>query len=219
MSFALPTYSKFNKRYINPIYTSQNIIPAEVIYYPALRANIDAVRNHYNLPRQSSYQKFRADYYHLTAPEQEDLRRDYNLDFNMESVPEVNQKNLIYPFSLDSLIQEYYSIIPPNELSFVIDKMISSHRIIPYDNYIALRFRPFTKEEYNSIVEQWNSEYSFAGIANAVSIVSNITAQYKKDYKYLMDKLESLKQENQQLKTQIQSMSQDLVKAHQHTWM
>ena len=78
---------------------------------------------------------------------------------------------------------------------------------------------PFTKEEYNSIVEQWNSEYSFAGIANAVSIVSNITAQYKKDYKYLMDKLESLKQENQQLKTQIQSMSQDLVKAHQHTWM
>jgi len=223
MSFPLPSYSKFNKRYINPIYTSKNMIPAEVIYYSSLRNDIESVRKHYQLPRHSSFNAFRQAYNSLSSTEQTDLRRDFNIDFDVESPNydpyNPSQKYLIYPYSLDSLIEEYYSIFLPTEVSFVIDKMLLSQRIISYTNYLAIRCRPFTKEEYLSIVDEWNSLYSFAGIANAVSNISNITAQYKRDYKHLVDMLQFLKNENEQLKTQLNNVSQDLIKAQQHTWM
>lgn len=97
--------------------------------------------------------------------------------------------------------------------------MIDSQRFKPRDSYVILNIVPFTKEEYQNIINEWDSSYSFAGVAQSIQSISTITSQYKKDYKYLISKLETLENENKFLREQNHLLSQQLLKSTTHTWI
>ena len=219
MSFSLPSYSKFNKRYINPLIEDQNMIPSHVYYYSYLKTDIEELRSFYMVPRSSNYGKAQTKYTNLSTIEKEDLRRDFNIESDAENYNPSVLRKYIYPFPLEHLVDRFYSSNLPSETSFVVDEMISSGRLKINDSYVYLNLFPFTKEEYQKISNDWDSSHTFAGVAQAVSSISTITSQYKKDYKYLISKLESLQTENEYLKNQNNLLSQQLLKATTHTWI
>ena len=221
MSFSLPAYSKFNKRYIDPLFKNKNLIPAHVCY---LSEDLSTLQKYYKLPRSSNYASSMNKYHTLDSDSKEQLKIKFNSLFPFSN-DNINVRQYIYPFSMDQFIKEYYSLYLPSEVQFVIKKMIdlkiiiSTSLLFEGDFFTALVVQPFTKEQYNSISSEWNSNYTFAGVAQSINNIANITAQYKKDYKYLNQELANLKNENTLLKSQLIEISQELLKATSHTWM
>jgi hypothetical protein len=221
MSFSLPAYSKFNKRYIDPLFNNKNLIPAHACYFSE---DLSTLQKYYKLPRSSNYTSSINKYNNLDY----DLKEKFKIKFN-SLFPflndNINVRQYIYPFSIDQFIKEYYSLYLPSEVQFITKKMIdlkiiiSTSLLFEGDFFTALVVQPFTKEQYNSISSEWDSNYTFAGVAQSVNNIANITAQYKKDYKYLNQELVNLKNENNLLKSQLIEISQELLKATSHTWM
>ena len=224
MSFPLPSYAKFNKTYINVLINDIQMIKAHVEYYSYLSNDIQELRKFYETSRFSDATSANHKFHALPVAEKEDLRLRYNEDFNILESIENNSifsssRKFIYPYSLNHLVNNFYSNILPTQSSFVVQKMIDSQRFKPRDSYVILNIVPFTKEQYQNIINEWDSSYSFAGVAQSIQSISSITSQYKKDYKYLISKLETLEKENKFLREQNHLLSQQLLKSTTHTWI
>lgn len=207
------SYSKFNKKYFNPYYLD-NRLP---IIYPVTcllaERSLDILQSYYKTP-----DAFPSNFY---AERTSKLTEEEKLE-SIKMKDEVHSIsytiNKIYPFDINSFVDNYFSNTLPSERSFIVESMVKMGKIIPRNGYLLLSSSPFTKEEYDQIKSYWLNNYSISTVIKNLKNIQTIVDNHKKDLRYLALKNDELILENENLKKINNDLSNQVYRSTFTTW-
>lgn len=219
------SYSKFNKKYFNPYYLDNDLIPLNAVTYFLSETSLDAVQKQYQIP---STQHYSPSGYMTTFHSSHRLTDDNKVrasnmyDELVSTLPilasEFKHPYKIYPFDLDTFVLNYYPNTLPSEKSFIIEHMLNFNKIINRSSYLILSFQPFTKEEYDQIKNHWSDNYSISSIIKSLKQVQSVLDHHKKDLRHLLAANDALYIENKELKAINQDLSDQVYRSTFTNW-
>jgi hypothetical protein len=216
------SYSKFNKKYTDPIISNKSCIPFGIPSYYILQTDsgISQMRNQYLMPRSTYERSIHRSYVlameNYTSSEKAILKKEYE-SIGKDS-PFAYQPKVIYPYSLNDFVQNFYSDYIPSERDYIINSLLDIKYIIPFEDYIVINSIKLPKDEYKVIVENWKQNSSLNRIVDLMKEAQDILYTHKRDLNFLINKVDQLSEENKILKQNNVQLTNNVVRASQITW-
>lgn len=223
------SYSKFNKKYLDPITTNSNLIEFNIFsyYHSLLEDGISSFRNNYIMPHPRYMYNLQRKYIqsvgNYTKEELNILNKEYSdIALKHSFVPSFAQYGsstiYIYPYPVSDFVSTFYSNYIPSEKDYIISQLISLNYIIPFEDYTLLRKIKITKDDYSCIKQQWKDSTSLNKIVDLMKEAQDILHSHKRDLAFLLNKVDELSEENAFLKQQNTQLTNTVVRSSQLTW-
>lgn len=215
------SYSKFNKKYVDPIINNKSLLNFDIPTYYLLQTDsgIDALRDQYLMPRNMFARSTQRNYIlameEYTQDEKKVLTQEYN---SINNLGHFYANKLVYPYSLEDFVQNFYSDYIPSERDYIIDSLVSSNYIIVFEDHIILNSIKFPKDLYKQISDEWKQNASLGKIVDLMKEAQEILHTHKRDLNFLLNKVDQLSEENKMLKQQNTQLTNNVVRASQITW-
>ena len=216
------SYSKFNKKYTDPIINDKSCISFSISSYYTLQteSGISEMRNQYLMPRSSYDRSMQRAYIFAmegySSGEKTVLKEEYESIVN--DLPFAYQPKVIYPYSLNDFVQNFYSDYIPSERDYIINSLLDIKYILPFEDYIIINSVKLPKDEYKVIVENWKQNSSLNRIVDLMKEAQDILYTHKRDLNFLINKVDQLSEENKILKQNNVQLTNNVVRASQITW-
>ena len=92
------------------------------------------------------------------------------------------------------------------------------NRIIDCNSYLIIMAIPLTVEEHKIFSYQWKSVYSINAILPNLATIEKVYKSYIKELDYYYEQNEKLLEENNNLKQQLNFLTEELIKSNKVTW-
>lgn len=216
------SYSKFNKKYIDPIINNKSLINFNhYVYYTLLTdSGIDSVRDQYILPHPAFSwrlkEKYETDMFNYSFDEKQVFIEEYRTILKFLLPPSYNY--LLYPYSLSDFINNFYSDYIPSERDYIVNSLLELNYIIPLNDYILLSPSKLSRSHYSVILDNWKKQISLNRIVDLMKEAQDILHAHKRDLSFLINKVDELSEENKNLKQQNIQLTNNVIRANQITW-
>jgi hypothetical protein len=214
------SYSKFNKKYLDPIINNKNLINFnEFIYYSILSdSTINSLKEQYILPNPRfiylTKDKYMTAMYEYTKEEKAVFTKEFNTLVSSMSSAFIS----LYPYPLNDFVDNFYSNYIPSEREYIINSLLEFNYIKPFDDYVLLSASKISKDNYSLILDSWKKEVSLNRIVDLMKEAQEILHAHKRDLSFLVNKVDELSEENKNLKYQNAQLTNNVVRANQITW-
>lgn len=238
----ITTFSTFNKNYISVFAENKSLNKIEsnaplglALAYALSIGNMILLQKYYNNPTNSH------NYQTLVQIEQENvssvasLNKIENYHKTVQELIRIHTekheyKYSIYPYDFPVFLKSYYSNLTPIEKRFLVSYVTGknpnfSSRVIPIttaDNKstsaLLLIAKPYTKDEFKYIINDWKDNYTFQGITNALKKIQSIMDVCGDRYDHLSSSFEDLWKEHKRIVKENAFLKDELERARKTTW-
>jgi hypothetical protein len=219
--------SKFNKKHIDTIVNHNQLVKINQSTFDSLKLNdFDSLKSIYLSPNIQQ-NNITVGYYfsdELRQYFQQVITDNTTTKNNLPVLSTDLTRTYIYPFSADEYKAQHLAGYSPYEQDFLFNIFLNKddlpifNRIIDCNSYLIIMAIPLTVEEHKIFSYQWKSVYSINAILPNLATIEKVYKSYIKELDYYYGQNEQLLEENNNLKQQLNFLTEELIKSNKVTW-
>lgn len=219
--------SKFNKRHIDTIVNHNQLVKINQSTFDSLKLNdFDSLKSIYSSPNIQQ-DNITVGYYfsdELRQYFQQAITDNTTTKNNLPVLSTNLTRTYIYPYSAAEYKAQHLAEYSPYEQDFLFNIFLNKddlpifNRIIDCNSYLIIMAIPLTVEEHKIFSYQWKSVYSINAILPNLATIEKVYKSYIKELDYYYEQNEQLLEENNNLKQQLNFLTEELIKSNKVTW-
>lgn len=219
--------SKFNKKHIDTIVNHNQLVKINQSTFDSLKLNdFDSLKSIYSSPNIQQ-DNITVGYYfsdELRQYFQQAITDNTTTKNNLPVLSTNLTRTYIYPYSAAEYKAQYFAEYSPYEQDFLFNIFLNKddlpifNRIIDCNSYLIIMAIPLTVEEHKIFSYQWKSVYSINAILPNLATIEKVYKSYIKELDYYYEQNEQLLEENNNLKQQLNFLTEELIKSNKVTW-